>query len=1102
MRQRLLGSAAALTIVLLIVGVPWVLVAIGAGGPPEVFTSWARARSALAAPDDGTLLLALARLLAWAAWTVVAGSLLIEITSRVRGLPAPHLPALALPQGLARVLVSATAATFLATQPASALSTSPPVHASVSLTSVAAPVAKGASGTGWSTSGPSRPGAAAERGAATAARTDAGAALGAALGAGLGGDFDHDAPDGDRQGPVHVVASGETLWTIAERHLGDGARFAEIARLNYGREQPDGDRLTDSHWITPGWRLLLPSTAAQATGRRAAATRVVAPGESLWQIAEEELGDGDQWPRVFRATTATAQPGGDRLSDPDLLRPGWTVTIPAPDAVPAPATEPAPEPEPESETETETESPVVVEPRWGLPPTPGTSTAGDPTASPRPTPTVDAASVDFSPDFTLDASAVGEDVEDPVPWMVRTGGGVGALLAAGLIGTLGARRRVQRLRRRPGQRTALPPADPAVLATEHELRVVADPLGATMIDLALRDLARQCHHLGRDLPVLRAARLTREGLELFLAEPEDPPIGWTRPPGVGSGAVWLRPSDSAGDLDPAALGELPCPYPGLVTVGHDRDDAHFLVDLEYLGALGVDGDPAAVRAVLAALVVELATAPWSEDVQVTVVGDLASIEEVLGSGRIRYQPASGRVIQELAERAHRDREVLAGEALADVRTARARRQVPDTWTSEIVVVAEPATPALRRQLEEVLPLLAGTARGLVVAGRSPGTWTLTLPEGGLGVSDPAAVLEPAGVSLRPQRLDDATRHQVMHLIADADPDATRAADRRGLRPDGPADPGRHASDSQQDLTGLPSEPTLQELAARRPVSLRPPVETAVLLSSAPATVDEAQAEQALGSTPPIVRVLGPVRIEGATGPVETSRRPRLTELITYLALNPGVDHRQIDEAIWPDRHTEDNLNTRHTLTCKARAWLGRDDAQQDYLPKHAAGQGYRLASTVRTDWHLWLDLVGDDLLTASTENLESALALVRSRPFDAVHPKRYAWADRVRREMITQIVDVAYEVARRRLIAGRPLAAEAALAVGLAMEPAWEPLWRLRILAAHETGNRVALTEAVERLLSATDALGSDLEPETLALLEQVGRGPGDRPTRQTLRPR
>ncbi len=55
----------------------------------------------------------------------------------------------------------------------------------------------------------------------------------------------------------------DTLWDIAERHLRDPFRWREIVRLNDGRVQADGGRLTGPDVLRAGWRIDLP---ADATG--------------------------------------------------------------------------------------------------------------------------------------------------------------------------------------------------------------------------------------------------------------------------------------------------------------------------------------------------------------------------------------------------------------------------------------------------------------------------------------------------------------------------------------------------------------------------------------------------------------------------------------------------------------------------------------------------------------------------------------------------------------------------------------------------------------------------------------------------------------------
>jgi LysM domain len=61
--------------------------------------------------------------------------------------------------------------------------------------------------------------------------------------------------------PVYEVQRRDTLWDIAERHLGDPFRWHEIYELNQGRPQADGTCLTDPDLIYAGWRLDMPADA-------------------------------------------------------------------------------------------------------------------------------------------------------------------------------------------------------------------------------------------------------------------------------------------------------------------------------------------------------------------------------------------------------------------------------------------------------------------------------------------------------------------------------------------------------------------------------------------------------------------------------------------------------------------------------------------------------------------------------------------------------------------------------------------------------------------------------------------------------------------------
>lgn len=69
--------------------------------------------------------------------------------------------------------------------------------------------------------------------------------------------------------PTCEVHHGDTLWDLAQRHLGSPLRWKEIYQLNTGRVQGDGSRLTDPDIIRPGWIFLLPEAGVaspQPTG--------------------------------------------------------------------------------------------------------------------------------------------------------------------------------------------------------------------------------------------------------------------------------------------------------------------------------------------------------------------------------------------------------------------------------------------------------------------------------------------------------------------------------------------------------------------------------------------------------------------------------------------------------------------------------------------------------------------------------------------------------------------------------------------------------------------------------------------------------------------
>jgi nucleoid-associated protein YgaU len=51
--------------------------------------------------------------------------------------------------------------------------------------------------------------------------------------------------------------------------------------------------------------------------------------DTLWDIAERHLRDPFRWREIFQLNEGRVQPDGGRLTDPDVLRAGWRIDLPA-----------------------------------------------------------------------------------------------------------------------------------------------------------------------------------------------------------------------------------------------------------------------------------------------------------------------------------------------------------------------------------------------------------------------------------------------------------------------------------------------------------------------------------------------------------------------------------------------------------------------------------------------------------------------------------------------------------------------------------------------------------------------------------------------------
>ena len=380
MRWRLFAVAqglAALVVVLgFVLGVPALMLALGSDPLSARIPSPDRLRALLSGPDDGTLLVGAAQIVVWCAWAYSTLCLLTQTSAALAGRTVPVLRGVAgVRQPVSYLVTWITAAV---TVPAASTTAATAAHAAVHATATPTPSSDRPAVLGVpsgqqtsdlpATASPAPPGPPGASGLTgiTGWTNPHSASPDSAGGVPAAGASSH----GRRVPPTVTVGRYDSLWRIAEEHLGDGRRWVEIYRLNADRPQTDGNRLTDPNIILEGWTLLLPGDAAtnlngsdrggggggtaDPAGQDGPPGLVVTvrPGDTLSALAERYLGTADASSALYRANTGRPQPGGRRLTDPDLLLPGWRLTLPEhaahrqhpPAQPPAPTVPPQPTP--------------------------------------------------------------------------------------------------------------------------------------------------------------------------------------------------------------------------------------------------------------------------------------------------------------------------------------------------------------------------------------------------------------------------------------------------------------------------------------------------------------------------------------------------------------------------------------------------------------------------------------------------------------------------------------------------------------------------------------------------------------------------------------
>ncbi|ACU77412.1 Peptidoglycan-binding LysM [Catenulispora acidiphila DSM 44928] len=74
--------------------------------------------------------------------------------------------------------------------------------------------------------------------------------------------------------------------------------------------------------------LPVPGAESSKAGEQTVRVHVVERGDNLWDIAATYLGDPNRWPEIYEKNVGIPQPDGLVLTNPDVVQPGWTLTMP------------------------------------------------------------------------------------------------------------------------------------------------------------------------------------------------------------------------------------------------------------------------------------------------------------------------------------------------------------------------------------------------------------------------------------------------------------------------------------------------------------------------------------------------------------------------------------------------------------------------------------------------------------------------------------------------------------------------------------------------------------------------------------------------------
>jgi DNA-binding SARP family transcriptional activator len=776
----------------------------------------------------------------------------------------------------------------------------------------------------------------------------------------------------------------------------------------------------------------------------------VRPGDSLWRIAERELGTGFRWREIYRLNEGKRFSDGRSLTDPHLIYPGWVLDLP--DEVPA---SPAQDDEGEHERL----------------PNHGHVTSISPPATPSPSPAWTYESptqeIQREPHYESEVDEPGTSEPANPSLEIPSGLLVAASFASGLLTAhLLGRLHRRRSRRLLGVASVEPSVAPELI---YDLRRAGASEMAGPIDVALDAVIEAWRaHTGSWPHVIAAVEATRR-VSVILHESD------AALPGSSGGT--LSPRVRFARAGTTVIAEVEGPFPArlrqprtplerglLVPLGRAPDGSALHASVTGLGPVSLTGPNAASLARQILLAVSIQGSP--DDLQLVLLGDSAEMKGLCRLPQVArccdWEEASVAIREVELELIRRARLFMQEDAvdIDDHLADHSDEQLP----ALVLVCEEP--PAVLGGVIEAVGRQASTLGAAVFALG----WA---PEGTVLIARAGSSIEletdlPCPKVLEPFVLDASSAQEAIEVIREAYP--PESGEEAAAEESSEAD-GESPTPAPIQVGAVPAPPRLVVEEER---SLPSPDESP--------------------EPPPhmmTIRCLGPYEISREGIPLRTGWKAKGRELLAYLVANPsGAPKERIIEELWPgiDPKTGGARFDRYATLVRSHA-RGTEDSRM--FIERVGDSSYRLEGDA---W--WVDAWEFERLIREAERSEDAVeavnkfrdatALYRSEFCDDAY---YPWLEGIRERFRNLFVEASARLAFLLSAAEEHDEALSVLDRAIKTDPVCEDLVRRAMGVEAALGRRAAALARYQRLeISLDEQLSVEPDPETQALVEQLRR--------------